>query len=65
MMALIRDFYTQFERLPAQRILIKLIREKLGNDKGSLYFKLLFPKGLSQLCRLSGLPNPSSCIEDL
>lgn len=60
----VRDFHQQYKHAPAIRILIKAIKEKLGEEKGnSIYLHSLFPDGAAkQISKIAGLPKPTRCI---
>ncbi len=60
----LRNYYEEYQIVPALRVLIKAIRRKLGEDKGnSKYLYELFPHGpAKQACKIAGLPKPTSCI---
>jgi len=57
---LMRDFYAEFNISPVHKLLIKNIREKLGEDKASdEYLNTLFPGNtLLQGTLIAGLPTP-------
>ena len=61
---LLREFYREYKISPATRVLLKAMRETLGEDKAnSQYLYTLFPYGPSrQACRYAGLPKPTNCI---
>ena len=61
---ILRDFYAEFEIAPPMRALVKLLRERTGNDRlGSRELYRLFPGGpAKQAARIAGLPRPVSCI---
>jgi tRNA 2-thiouridine synthesizing protein E len=61
---LFREYFEQFEIEPPMRALVRLARERLGEDKGnSRYLYRLFPDGpATQACRYAGLPRPVSCV---
>lgn len=61
---IIRAFYDQFEVSPAMRVLVKHIREQLGEEKGnSIYLLKLFPGSPAKvLAKISGLPRPTNCL---
>ena len=63
-LALLRDFYQEFELSPATRPLIKYTALKLGADKGnSLHLNRLFKGTQAKLAaKLAGLPKPTNCI---
>lgn len=61
---LLRDFHAETGLSPAMRILVRLVRERLGADKGnSLYLLRLFPDSPAKLAaRIAGLPRPTNCL---
>lgn len=61
---LVRDFHQRRGLSPVMRILVKLVENACGPDKGnSLYLLKLFPGSPARLaCRIAGLPRPSNCI---
>jgi tRNA 2-thiouridine synthesizing protein E len=61
---LFREYYERYEIEPPMRALVRMVRERLGADKGnSRYLYRLFPAGPgTQACRYAGLPRPLSCI---
>jgi tRNA 2-thiouridine synthesizing protein E len=61
---LFREYFEQYEVEPPMRALVRLVRERLGETKGSSrYLYRLFPDGPgTQACRYAGLPRPVSCI---
>ena len=60
----LRTFYLSHQLLPSMRVLIKLLAEKIPDEKNhSLYLQNLFPKGLMrQASKIAGLPKPVRCI---
>ena len=62
--ALLRDVYTEFHHSPVTRVFIKLMRERLGREKGSsLYLLSLFPDTpMRKACKIAGLPKPTNCL---
>lgn len=60
----LRGFYQEFEVSPAMRILVKLCKERLGEDKGnSIYLLGLFPDSPAKLAsKIAGLPKPTNCL---
>ena len=60
----VRNFYTEFNKSPSIRPLVKYLAKKLGEEKGnSIYLMLLFPGGpAKQATRIAGLPKPARCI---
>ncbi len=61
---LLQSFYERFESSPANRALVKYVRQELGPDKGnSLYLMQLFPGSPAKLgSRIAGLPKPDNCL---
>jgi tRNA 2-thiouridine synthesizing protein E len=61
---LVRAFHARRGIAPVMRILVKLVENELGPDKGnSLYLLKLFPGSPARLaCRIAGLPRPANCI---
>ena len=59
-----RDFYKEYKTSPAIRMLVKVMAQKLGEDKGnSRYLQRLFPDGpAKQATKLAGLPKPAKCL---
>jgi tRNA 2-thiouridine synthesizing protein E len=63
-LAMFREYFEKYEIEPPMRALVRLVRERLGGDRGnSRYLYRLFPDGPgTQACRYAGLPRPVSCI---
>ena len=61
---LLRDFYRQTETSPAMRPLIKLIKERLGEDRGSsIHLMNLFGGSPAKTAaKIAGLPRPTNCL---
>lgn len=61
---LLREFYAEFELSPAMRILVKHVKNELGEDKGnSIYLLQLFPGSPAKLAsKIAGLPKPTNCL---
>ncbi len=60
---LLREFYQEKQQLPAMRVLVKILQQKYGAKKDSIYLYRLFPKGPTrQASRIAGLPKPAQCI---
>jgi len=61
---ILRNFYQEFELSPAMRILVKLVKQKLGADKGnSIYLLGLFPRSPAKIAsKIAGLPKPTNCL---
>ena len=60
----LREYYEEYQIVPAVRVLTKAIGKKLGKDKGnSKYLYELFPYGpAKQACKYAGLPKPTGCV---
>ncbi len=60
---LVRDYYERFHVSPTSRVLVKLVADKLGAEKGkSIYLMKLFtPKSAKLVAKISGLPKPNNC----
>jgi tRNA 2-thiouridine synthesizing protein E len=60
----LRDFYPKNNsQSPGMRVLMKVLRNSLGETKGSsIYFHQLFPKGAGQAAKIAGLPKPLRCV---
>ncbi|CAL4326522.1 TusE/DsrC/DsvC family sulfur relay protein [Buchnera aphidicola] len=60
----VRKFYLQFNITPSMRLLIKSIKEELGESKSnSIYLFKLFPKGpAQQASKIAGIPKPVKCL---
>jgi tRNA 2-thiouridine synthesizing protein E len=61
---LLREFYAEYELSPANRILVKAVKEELGESKGnSIYLMQLFPGSPAKLAsKIAGLPKPLNCL---
>ena len=59
----VRDFYREYHIAPATRVLVKIIADRLGPDKGkSIYLMRLFSgKPAKLVCKIGGLPKPPNC----
>jgi tRNA 2-thiouridine synthesizing protein E len=60
----LRDFHRETGVSPSMRPLVKLVRESLGEDKGtSIYLLGLFPGNPAKVAaKIAGLPRPTNCI---
>lgn len=60
----LRDFHHRFEHSPPMRILVKSVKQALGEDKGnSIYLMQLFPDSpAKRAARIAGLPRPTNCL---
>lgn len=61
---LLRQFHQRFEHSPPMRILVKSVKQELGEEKGnSIYLLQLFPGSPAKLAaRIAGLPRPTHCL---
>ncbi len=61
---LLRELYFDFDLAPANRALVKVVRERLGQDKGnSMYLMSLFGGSPARdAARIAGLPKPPHCL---
>ena len=61
---LLQRFHQEFEHSPAMRILVKYVKQTLGEDKGnSLYLLQLFPGSPAKIAaKIAGLPRPTNCL---
>lgn len=61
---LTQQFHRQFEHSPAMRILVKYVKQHLGEEKGnSIYLMTLFPQSPAKLiAKIAGLPRPTNCL---
>ena len=59
----VQDFYREYNTTPAMRLLVRAVKEKFGEEKGSSrYLYRLFPEGpAKQICKIGGLPKPVKC----
>jgi len=60
---LIREYYVRYNLAPANRVMVKAVRERYGAEKGSSIYlmKLFTGKPAKVLARISGLPKPANC----
>ena len=61
---LMREFHQRRGIAPVTRILVKLVENKFGPEKGnSLYLLKLFPGSPARVAsRIAGLPRPANCL---
>lgn len=61
---LIRDFHKRRGLSPVMRILVKIVENACGPEKGnSLYLLKLFPESPARIaCKIAGLPRPINCL---
>lgn len=59
----VRGYYERYHISPAMRVLVKVVKEKLGPEKGrSIHLLLLFPERPARLInQIAGLPKPDNC----
>ncbi|WP_457913729.1 TusE/DsrC/DsvC family sulfur relay protein [Candidatus Gillettellia adelgis] len=60
----VRNFYQTFNTSPAMRMLVKVMAQKYGKEKGnSRHIYRLFPQGpAKQVAKIAGLPKPVKCL---
>jgi tRNA 2-thiouridine synthesizing protein E len=60
----LREYYNEYQIAPAVRVLVKAVKKKFGEEKGSnKYLYELFPYGpAKQACKVAGLPKPTGCV---
>lgn len=58
----VRKFYIKFNIVPNIRMLIMEINKIAEKKVSSTTLYFLFPGGLNQLIKISGLPKPSHCL---
>ena len=60
----LREFYASTEVSPAMRPFVKLVKDRLGKDKGnSIYLMELFgPSPAKMAAKCAGLPRPTNCL---
>ena len=61
---LLRQLYIDFDLAPANRALVKVVKEKLGPDAGnSIYLMQLFGGSPARdAAKIAGLPKPPHCL---
>jgi len=61
---LLRDFYVETNLSPAMRALVRLVKMRLGEDKGnSIYLMTLFGASPAKsAAKYAGLPRPTHCL---
>lgn len=62
--ALLKQFYKEYELSPAMRPLINYIRQNLEDNKAnSIYLMKLFPGSPAKIAaKIAGLPKPENCL---
>lgn len=60
----LRDFYKHYQISPAMRVLVKHVKQTLGDEKGnSIYLLKLFHNSPAKLAsKIAGLPRPTNCL---
>ena len=60
----LRNFYQEYNIVPAMRVLVKELAKQMPAEKSnSSHLQQLFPGGLfRQGCKLAGLPKPARCV---
>jgi len=61
---ILRQFYLEYAISPAMRILVKAVKQQLGDDKGnSIHLLSLFPGSPAKIAsKIAGLPKPTNCL---
>mgnify|MGYP000206353110 CR=1 FL=1 len=61
---ILREFYQEYAISPAMRILVKTVKQQLGDDKGnSIHLLSLFPGSPAKMAsKIAGLPKPTNCL---
>jgi tRNA 2-thiouridine synthesizing protein E len=61
---LVREFYQQHQLSPPMRPLVKLVKMRLGEEKGrSIYLMKLFGGSAAKtVTKIAGLPRPANCL---
>ena len=60
---LLRSYYKTYKIAPVTRVLIKIVKDALGSDKGnSIYLMQLFTGKPAKIsAKIAGLPKPTNC----
>ena len=60
---LVRSYYKQYQISPVTRVLVKIVREEFGDNKGrSIHLMKLFSgKPAKLISKIAGLPKPANC----
>ena len=60
---LVRRYYDQYQISPVTRVLVKLVRQQMGEAKGnSIHLMQLFSgKPAKLVSKIAGLPKPANC----
>lgn len=61
---LLRELYVRFDLAPANRALVKVVKERLGQEQGnSIYLMQLFGGHPARdAAKIAGLPKPPHCL---
>jgi len=61
---ILRNFYQEYAISPAMRILVKTVKQQLGDGKGnSIHLLSLFPGSPAKIAsKIAGLPKPTNCL---
>lgn len=60
---LLRNFYQEFNIIPSTRAIINYASNKAPDlNLDSLLFVELFPKGITQACKIANLPESPRCL---
>jgi tRNA 2-thiouridine synthesizing protein E len=67
MIRFVRDWYEERQVIPEARWLLKAMKERLGEEKGTRrYLHRLFPYGYgSELCKIAGMTMPRKVMLDV
>jgi len=63
----VRDYYEQYQSVPENRTLLKMLRERHGSETATRrYVQNLFPYGFGQqACKIAGMRKPLKLLLDL
>jgi len=63
----VRDYYEQYQTVPENRTLLKMLRERHGMETATRrYVQHLFPYGFGQqACKIAGMRKPLKLLLDL
>lgn len=59
----VREYYAAYKISPAARIIVKLLKDRYGPDKGSSIYLMKFFTGrpARMVNKIAGLPKPTNC----
>ena len=59
----VRDYYAEYKISPAARIIVKLLKDHYGPDRGSSIYlmKLFTGRPARMVNKIAGLPKPTNC----